>query len=70
MLLANERAIKNGSQVVETEVDGKPWRQNTFPYHLKCLEALRAAHKALAPTDQATVSEWLTGTGVEALFTP
>jgi glutathione S-transferase len=68
VLLANERAIKSGSQTAETEVDGKLWRQNTFPYHLKCLEALRAAHKALAPSDQAAISTWLTGTGVEGLF--
>jgi hypothetical protein len=68
VLLANERAIRNGSDAVETEVDGKPWRQNTFPYHLKCLEALRGNHKALAPSGQAAVNGWLNGTGVEALL--
>jgi glutathione S-transferase len=69
VLLANERAIKDGSQTVETVVDGKPWRQDRFPYHLKCLEALRAAHKALAPSDQTAVNGWLKGSGVEVLFT-
>jgi glutathione S-transferase len=70
VLLANEQAIKNGSKAVETQVDGKPWRQNTFPYHLKCLEALRAVNEALAPSDRIAVEGWLKGTGVEALFRP
>jgi len=68
VLLANERAIKAGSQEAETEVDGRPWRQNTFPYHLKCLEALRAAYAGLSSSDMPDVKGWLEGTGVDALF--
>lgn len=41
VLLANEAAIKAGQSEFATTLDGSAWQQNVFPYHLKCLNALR-----------------------------
>ena len=68
VLLANERAIAAGAALVETEIDGQVWQQNPFPYHVKCLAALREMRAALPDASRATVDEWLDGTGVERLF--
>jgi glutathione S-transferase len=68
VLLANERAIARGDALVETQVDGLPWQQNPFPYHVKCLAALRGLHEGLADGDRRIVDDWLDGTGVERIF--
>jgi glutathione S-transferase len=68
VLLANERAIAGGAALVETEIDGLPWKQNPFPYHVRCLAALRGLHAGLTRDDRRVVDGWLEGTGAETLF--
>jgi glutathione S-transferase len=67
-LLANAAAIAKGAETFETEIDGKPWKQQTFPYHAKCLQWLRNAYADLAPQDRASVDKILAGTGCAILF--
>ncbi|MBX3496697.1 MAG: glutathione S-transferase family protein [Parvibaculum sp.] len=67
-LIANAKALMAGAEKVETEIDGKPWVQQPFPYQGKCLQWLREKREALAPADRKTVDDVLAGTGVEALF--
>lgn len=67
-LLANADALARGAEMVETEIDGKPWVQQPFPYQGKCLTWLREKHEALALGDRKAVDDILAGTGCEALF--
>ena len=68
VLLANAAAIAAGAALVETEVDGQAWVQNPFPYHVKCLAALRGAYAGLDGDARASVDGWLAGSGVALLF--
>jgi len=68
LLLANAAAIAAGHDEVATEIDGQPWRQAPFPYHVKCLQELRHLHAGLGATDRGLVDSWLAGTGVDRLF--
>lgn len=67
-LLANAAAISKGAETFETEIDGKPWKQQTFPYQAKCLQWLRNAYADLSSSDRATVDKTLAGTGCAVLF--
>lgn len=67
-LIANAKALAAGAETVETEIDGKRWTQQPFPYQGKCLQWLREKREALSPADRKAVDDVLTGTGVEALF--
>lgn len=67
-LIANAKALAAGADTVDTEIDGKRWTQQPFPYQGKCLQWLRETREALTPSDRKRVDEVLTGTGVEALF--
>jgi glutathione S-transferase len=67
-LLANAAAIAKGTDTFETEIDGKPWKQQTFPYQAKCLQWLRNAYADLEPQHQASVDKILAGTGCAVLF--
>lgn len=67
-LLANADALARRAKMVETEIDGKPWVQQPFPYQGKCLTWLREKHEALAPDDRKAVDAILAGTGCETLF--
>jgi glutathione S-transferase len=66
-LVANAAALEHGTESVACTIDGRPWTQRPFPYQRKCLEALRAAHAALAAADRAAVDALLAGTGCEPL---
>jgi glutathione S-transferase len=68
VLLANERAIATGATLVETEIDGLPWQQNPFPYHVKCLADLRRLHAALPPGGRRHVDACLRGSNIDSLF--
>jgi len=68
VMLANARALQQGAEQVECEVDGKAWVQNPFPYQAKCVAALREARETLAAGDRADVDRLLAGTGCEPLF--
>ncbi len=67
-LLANAQALEAGSERVECEIDGRPWRQKPFPYQGKCLKVLRERYRSLATSDRRSVDGILEGTGCEALF--
>jgi hypothetical protein len=67
-MLANARALMNGDEQVETEVDGLPWVQRPFPYQGKCVQWLRERYSALSAADRADADAILAGTGCEPLF--
>lgn len=68
VLFANAQAIMDGNENFETEIDGRPWSQPSFPYQAKCLQWLKDAFAALTPDDQAGVRMLLDETGCEALL--
>ena len=53
---------------VRTEIDGRAWIQQPFPYQGKCLKWLREAYAALSENDRDFVGETLAGTGCEVIF--
>lgn len=67
-LLANEKAIAEGRTTFDTEIDGRPWTQQAFPYQAKCAQWIRNEYADLSATDRATVDHVLAGTGIEALL--
>lgn len=67
-LLANAKALTNGDEQVDTEIDGAHWVQQPFPYQGKCLQWLREERAALSGKDRAFVDDVLAGTGCEKLF--
>ena len=69
VLLANGKAIDQGAEDFETEVDGAHWRQRIFPYQAKCLQWLRQAYARVDGDDRKRLDSVLAGTGCEELFT-
>ncbi len=67
-LKANAAAVKAGAEMVETELDGRPWTQNPFPYQAKCLMWLGEQYDALGQTDQARLAKATKGTGLVETF--
>ena len=67
-LLANARALAAGDAEVRTEINGRAWVQQPFPYQGKCLLWLREKHAALSSNDRKAVEGILAGTGCERLF--
>lgn len=67
-LLANGKAIDNGVDRFECEIDGQPWVQDAFPYQAKCLRWLRAQYAELPAPACGRVERILAGTGCDALF--
>ena len=70
VMLANATALDQGLDEVRTEVEGKTWVQEPFPYQGRCVQELRVAYARLDPDDRRRVDAVLAGTGCEALFTP
>jgi hypothetical protein len=68
LLIANAKAVQAGAAQVETEIDGQPWVQQSFPYQAKCLMWLREEFTALGLADQGRVAAVLTETGCGALI--
>ena len=68
LLVANARAVMAGEKMVETEIDGRPWTQNAFPYQAKCLGWLREEYGALPEAAKAQVDAAIAETGWETLF--
>lgn len=68
LLLANARALQNGSGEVRTEIDGKAWIQQPFPYQGKCLAWLREEYSALSAPARKRADAALAGSGCEVLF--
>lgn len=67
-LLANEKAIAEGRDTFETQIDGKAWKQQCFPYQAKCAQWIRNAYADLSGSDRENVDRILSGTGVETLL--
>ena len=66
-LLANAQAVDSGAETVETEIDGRRWTQQPFPYQAKCLQWIRQEYMRLDAEDRAWVDDFLAGTGCLAL---
>lgn len=67
-MLANAKALEAGEKTWETEVDGLPWTQQTFPYQVKCLRWINEEYQKLADTDRERVDAAFAGTGCEDLL--
>ena len=67
-LLANSEAVENGAETVRTEIDGKEWVQEPFPYQAKCLQWLRQEFVRLEDNERKLVLDFLDGTGCHSLF--
>ena len=68
VILANAAAIDQGLDTVKTEVEGKEWTQEPFPYQAKCLQWIRIEYARLDEEDRAIVDQILAGTGCEKLL--
>jgi len=66
-LLANAAALAADRESFESEIDGRPWTQPTFPYQAKCLTWISEAYNALSGGDRVAVADILKGTGCETL---
>lgn len=67
-MLANATAVEAGEKTWESEIDGLPWTQQTFPYQAKCLRWINEQYHALDDQSRARVDAALAGTGCEALI--
>ncbi len=68
VMLANAAAIEAGSDLVKTEVQGREWTQEPFPYQAKCLQWLRIEYARLDQDDRKKVDKVISGTGCENLL--
>jgi glutathione S-transferase len=68
LLIANARAVQAGAAQVETEIDGRPWVQQPFPYQAKCLRWLREEFAALSRGQRTSVAAVLADAGCEGLI--
>ena len=66
-LIANAKALENGDETWETEIDGIVWSQKAFPYQAKCLKWIREEFETLSEEGMAKVLEILDGSGCERL---
>ena len=69
VMLANAAAIDQGLDRVETEVEGRQWVQEPFPYQAKCLHWLRSEYARLDDEERRQADALLAGTGCEMLLT-
>lgn len=67
-MLANAAALNADDKQWQTEIAGKLWQQQTFPYQGKCLTWLQQEYKRLTPEQQSVVNSILHGSGCEALL--
>ncbi len=67
-MLANARAVAAGEKAFETEVDGRAWRQPSFPYQAKCLRWTRDAYESLAAGNRRAAREILLQSGLLPLL--
>lgn len=68
LLIANAKAVMAGEKMVETEIDGRAWTQNAFPYQAKCLGWLRDEYAALPGASKAQADTAVADTGWATLF--
>ena len=70
VMLANAKAVMQGANKVETEVDGLPWVQEPFPYQAKCAKWIGEEYGKLDGAARQAVSSIIAGTGCERLLAP
>ncbi len=70
VMLANARALDQGLDRVEVEVQGKRWVQEPFPYQGKCLQWVRIEYARLSEDDRARLDGLVEDTGCAALWAP
>lgn len=68
VMLANAAAVAAEASQVETEIDGKPWVQQSFPYQARCLQWLRASRAGLSEVDRGALDDLLAESGCTRLF--
>ncbi len=68
ILLANADAINKGKSEVTCFIDNKKWRQDPFPYQLKCLKWIREEYKNISKDSKIIIDNFFEGTGCELLF--
>jgi glutathione S-transferase len=67
-LKLNAEAVMSGAEMVDGELDGRPYQQNPFPYQAKCLVWIGEQYAALSSDDKTRLAEVTHGTGLsEAL---
>ena len=67
-LLANEQSVLNKTNLMETEIGGRPWQQEPFQYQVKCLRWIRDIYDELNEESKKDVKHCLTGSNTERLF--
>ena len=67
-LLENNKALENGDETWETEIDGSTWSQKTFNYQGKCLQWINQEFYALTDMDQKRLLDLFEGTGCDKLL--
>ena len=67
-MVENAKAVVSGEEMLECELDGKPWVQEAFVYQAKCLTWLKQRYDHLGEMDKARLDNVLSGTGCDALF--
>lgn len=65
-LKVNAEAVMSGAEMVDAELDGRPYQQNPFTYQAKCLAWLSEEASALDDQAVAQLDEWLGNSGVLA----
>jgi glutathione S-transferase len=67
-LLANAKAVAEGQEEWESEIDGKLWKQIPFVYQAKCLNWIREEFGNLDKVNKNKVLKLLEGSGCEVLI--
>ena len=67
-LLANAKAVAEGNEEWESEIDGKLWKQMPFVYQAKCLTWIREEFGKLDDEQKAKILQILEGSGCEVLI--
>ena len=67
-LVANDAAVRAGIDTLETELDGRAWTQNPFPYQSKCLGWIKEGFAGLSDHDANQLRTQLRHTGIIELL--
>ena len=67
-LVANDAAVRAGIDTLETELDGRAWTQNPFPYQCKCLGWIKEGFAGLSDHDANQLRTQLRHTGIIELL--
>ena len=65
-LKANAEAVMSGAEMMQTELDGRPWTQNPFTYQAKCLQWIGEQFTALSDEDKQRLAQLSGDSGLMA----